>query len=476
MLASEMDLFGKHVQYSLNPAIPKDVVPARNEDSFVHLPQVKEALPLEPDLLKSCRILRKLSEELSLPEVHVSFEKDMTVREILDTLALLPPGPFLDMDVGRTRIMVSLDNVVVRRVEAKKKDLVQLLEVLEDALSVPDVLMAARAYSPPEVSGVMDAPVAGEEKEGTLAIVRDNMLLVINTRASGYTTCRISVKVKGWKGRARWHLFNNTTPVQSGTVPQWTVAEALPYLCSPFPLQTMAACPLVAKHAAEKAKEWGTVMPYGTPCLEREGATLTTTCTRAGCFMACPHLSECPYSERTTPTTPGVYNLSVWGRMAEMAGLPVEVKGIRVEFEDRVNPVVPVRTARQNDRYTDLLHYSDTDTMRAVVYLADVDRRFMNHAACQIVAHVAAHSRLDELPQLPSGRVHEVSTVIAAVSKGVDREVVERVLPHLAWVYDEVKKYVSDPEYIKVPLPSPYTELLQSMLRDDSGSVVLGDI
>jgi len=431
-------------------------------EPLTHVPVPEDVIALAMDQTIPYRALEKVSDELALPQVDVSFE-DVPLTRALRALALLSPNPFMTLDV-RSRyasigILSETYDITCRR------DLTRVLEELEQALAYPDALLALSTL----LKRSTNIP-SFELGDGPDLLFTDSLALkVVNHEKFFVVKNPYLVAIRRQDGL---EIHNTTSAVIRGAVPPAVLAEDLPGLAAPMDLLTMSACPVLAEKAASAVRGSCFYTPYGTPCLEREGATLTTTGAKAGCFIACPHLDECPYSGRTTPVTPGVYNLSVWSKIAEMAGLPVKVEGMRVRFRDltREEYILELRPWKKS-----------VDVMRIAVNTATVTGMPTHLAIATLQLATLLHVE-HRFPGPVRETIGKAILPLAAFAAGRDPSVLEGLYPlpevmkaMTCWPPDMLRRHLVL-FLSRHTLPPEYRVAIESILCDGSGSIVNGTI
>jgi len=460
---------------------------------FAHLPVPRRKLQYDD----YDSVYRAFLEEYDVPQVDVQFETDMSYRDLTNTLKLLPPNPFFTVMPYKTRTRFAFgvpdrmydDPPVLSPALSSKKDLVAFLEQIEQKLQYPDIALVTNALvSSTDLFLTVNPPAKTSKfpksQEITLSQVNEDVICHVASYLGSHPEILISRKYDNSRACYPTHLS------AMRDIPVARFAWAIPLTCKLFHVQSMAACPVLAREFAKVSRKIGYVLPYGTPCLEREKVTLATTGARAGCFEACPHLGECLFSGRTTSITPGVYNIAVWGKMAELADLPVRVKtGVRVRFRSPP-PDLPTNLdlAFKNTEWD-----RPRSDMRSVVYLADLLYDSMDtsmHGYAFRVMQWLLTWYPNVVATLPANRVQADLFPLAAVSVNPSRarELVEKAAPSLTWLVDQVAcpKFREHNEElwnrILENTPSPYKDALESLLTatdkrsDIPDSIIMGDI
>ena len=445
---------------------------------FAHLPVPRRKLQYDD----YDSVYRAFLEEYDVPQVDVQFETDMSYRDLTNTLKLLPPNPFFTVMPYKTRTRFAFgvpdrmydDPPVLSPALSSKKDLVAFLEQIEQKLQYPDIALVTNALvSSTDLFLTVNPPAKTSKfpksQEITLSQVNEDVICHVASYLGSHPEILISRKYDNSRACYPTHLS------AMRDIPVARFAWAIPLTCKLFHVQSMAACPVLAREFAKVSRKIGYVLPYGTPCLEREKVTLATTGARAGCFEACPHLGECLFSGRTTSITPGVYNIAVWGKMAEMADLPVHVEtGMSVRFRELswdeylVKPESPP--------------YDETLLVNAPFAGLTGDPTHLALVSLQIAAYgVWTCPRL--LRSYPHVLGQALLPVIAAAA-GITPEVLKGIYP-IPEVVNACRESLDNPESTKQALvhhlqygeiPPPYDEFARMYLLPGDGSLINGDI
>jgi len=445
------------------------------QEKFHHLPQITgiDLSKFEPGapFEAACREVEKFGEELSLPEVEVTHEGDATFKHYTQTIRPLPPNPIFGLTASSRSVTVRIAGV--KAAATTKKELNQLLETAERAVRYPDVLMALDILSR-EFTGKYRSPGLPEGVEAfTPQATQLNYIHTVKNHGD-YSVIKPLYEVIIRDGR-RYMQYHVANAVALGKIPPASVVNELIRTVHIPNLQVSAACPVLAREVARAVRDMHAYMPYGTPSLERKGATISVTGAKDGCPVTCPHLGECPYSGRKTSITPGVYNIAVWGKMAEMADLPVHVEtGMSVKFRELswdeylVKPESPP--------------YDETLLVDAPFAGLTGDPTHLALVSLQIAAYgVWTCPRL--LRPYPHVLGQALLPVIAAAA-GIPPEVLKGIYP-IPEVVNACRESLDNPESTKQALvhhlqygeiPPPYDEFARMYLLPGDGSLINGDI